>query len=390
MSISEHPLYIQLFKKLEPGSSMTEFQMVLFFCGLLILSIMQHKLAPIQPIKTFFLIITCHFFLNFFYSFHAKVTLEKMLTHHIKLGLLLCVSLINFFIMSNCGWLFISLNIIFFIKLIKKLFSHIDRKWNLMILLVNVLCFILLTVFNKIEMFMNEDGSHEYEITGFFDFKYLSYSMLPLFICSLMFSEDFERQNENIYHLGNLLDFIMICFLPFLFVIQKDQDPPMKNIFGYVMLIPLIIIGTFCLALFYFFISNLKSLRLFSIINMICIFYIFVANDIFLSYIARAIFMVVIFLLCLNFPMANRIASNPFDENEPLDDEILNGSMYKKQNLKLSNNLEIIKESDEERKYGSGINSIRREATDGKDELKSEYSIELKENKLEENLLNKN
>lgn len=392
MNSSEHPLYIQLFKKLEPGSPMTKFQLVLFFCGLLILSILQNNFAPIQPIKTLFLVITCHFFLNFFYSFHAKITLEKIMTHHFKMILLICVSLINFFMMANCGWLFVFLNIIFFLKLIKSLLTnnYSNNNWNVMILIVNVVCIVLLATFNKIDIFLNTEGKNEYNISGFFAFKYLDYSVIPIFICSLIFFDDFERQNENIYHLGNLIDFILISFLPFLFVIQKDQTPPMRNIFGYFMLIPMIVLGTFCLALLYFFISNLKSSKLFSIINMILIFYIFVANDIFLSFIARAIFMIQILLLCLNFPITNRIASFLFNEEETLEEEIFSGNLKNKKSVKLNKNLEIIKETDEERKCESDINSIKKELTQDKDDCNSGYSIELKENKLEEKLLSKN
>jgi hypothetical protein len=255
---------------------------------------------------------------------------------------------------------------------------------------VNVVCIVLLATFNKIDVFVNDEGKNEYEVSGFFAFKYLDYSVIPILICSLIFFDDFERQNENIYHLGNLIDFILISFLPFLFVIQKDQTPPMKNIYGYFMLIPLIALGTFCLALLYFFISNLKSSNLFSIINMILIFYIFVANDIFLSYISRGLFMIGLLLLCLNFPVANKIASFMFNEEETLEEDIFNENSNNKKSLKLDKNLETIKETDEERKCESDLNSIKKELTRDKDDSHSGYSIELKENKLKEKLLSKN
>ena len=148
----------------------------------------------------------------------------------------------------------------------------------------------------------------------------------------------FNNTRENVHHLGNLINFIFIAFLPFLFVLQKDDQIPMFNVIGYLCLIPTIIVGVVLLSLFYFFLANFKAQNFLSVVNLSSMFYLFIHVNLYSSVLIRMIFLLIIIIMFANIPLKlNTFFIDSFDEIEPKEDHVENGNHVMNQMKKRSN-----------------------------------------------------
>jgi lysylphosphatidylglycerol synthetase-like protein (DUF2156 family) len=218
------------------------------------------------------------------------------------------------------AWLFLLLNGPMIVGLIKDFLNSSHKLWTLMMFGLNVIVLVLF-------FFYNAPGNNSKE--WLFSKSYWGYSLILLCVAFVWAYNGFSNTHENVHHLGNLVNFIFIAFLPFLFVLQKDDTLPMHNFFGYIFLIPTILVGVVLLSLLYFFVANFKTQNTLSLVNLSSIFYLFVHSNVYSSVIIQLLFLVIVALMLANIPLKmNTFLIDSFDEIDANEDLVENGKSY--------------------------------------------------------------
>ena len=327
---SQPVFYMKYLRKLEPGTAINKMHLIYFLVSLLAYLVMAKFTLPIQSSKALFMIITVHFFLNFFYAFQAKIELEKILNHHF--GMILILGLGIFCVLKTAPgyWFYMACNVPFLVFLVLKIVNGSSSKWNYMMLVLSVVCIVILYMYNGKMIVAVTDETTSEVVNTVVPYSLVSWDTwswsLVLLVGSIFYGYySFDKTNENVYHLGNLINFLLIAFLPFFFVLQKTEVPPMTNFFGYLLLIPTVLIGVVCLSFFYFFMANMKSLQMFSLINLLTVLYLFAYCNLYMCFLTRVSSLVVIFIYLLNFPLRNSSLNiDNFEESEITEEEIRN------------------------------------------------------------------
>ena len=313
---SQPHFLLQYFKYIEPGTPVRKIHLFILLGLLCVYSFLITYTIPIQSSKVSFLVITTQFFLNFFYAFHCKIELETIKSHHYSIIVSFCIGSICLFGVPAGGWFFLLLNIPFFGGLFKELTSSSQKLWTLMLMGLNVIILVLLYVYS---------APSENSKICLFSSKYWAWSLVLLTLSLLWAYNGFNHTRENVHHLSNLINFIFIAFLPFLFVLQKNEIVPMHNFFGYIFLIPTVLIGVVILSLIYFFVANLKAPNLLALLNICSMFYLFVHANIYSSILIRLVFLVITLLMLANLPLKlNTFLIDSFDEIDTNEDFIEN------------------------------------------------------------------
>ena len=310
---------LQFFRHIEPGTPVKKVHLFFFLALLCVYSFLISYTIPIQSSKVSFLVITVQFFLNFFYAFHCKIELETIKKHHYSIIVSFCLGALCLFGTPPGGWLFLLLNIPFFGGLFKD-FSSSQKLWSLMLIGLNIIVLVLLYVYS---------APSENAKVWLFSQKYWAWSLILLTVALLWAYQGFNHTRENVHHLSNLINFIFIAFLPFLFVLQKNEPVPLHNFFGYLLLIPTILIGVIILSLLYFFVANLKASNFLALLNISSMFYLFVHANVYSSILIRLVFLVITLLMFANLPLKmNTFLIDSFEEIETNEDFIENNDSH--------------------------------------------------------------
>lgn len=311
---------LQFFKHIEPGTPVRRTHLFAFLGLLCVYSLLVSFAAPVQSSKIGFLVITVQFFLNFFYAFHCKIELETIKNHHYSIVACFCVGAFCVFGVQPGAWFFLLLNVPFLGGLVKEFLNSSQKLWTLMLFGLNMIVLVLF-------YFYTAAGEESRE--WLFSKKYFGYSLIILCAALLWAYEGFNNTSENVHHLSNLVNFIFIAFLPFLFVLQKDEAIPMHNVLGYICLIPTVLCGVLILSLSYFFVANFKSQNTLSLVNLCSMFYLFVHHNIYSSMIIQLLFLIIIALMFANIPLKiNTFFIDSFDEIDANEDLVENGKSY--------------------------------------------------------------
>lgn len=312
--------YHKLFEPLEPGKVITRSQMIYFFGLLGISTVITKNTAPIQSCKIFFLAVTVHFFLNFFYAFECKTELEVFRKRHYSLLLAVCLSLGAIFGVNNPGYFFVVLNIPFFLALLASVAKSNDRKWKILMIVLNAALIVYFACFSPGNVMAQNSSQETVESTNEITtgqtiiavkaqrFFYTNWSILLLVLIAIALYvavSHYDKPHENVFHLGNLINFFLVSFLPFLFVLQKDIVPPMTNWLGYILLIPNVLSLSMAIGLGYFFLANMKDFQIYSFVNLLIIYYLFISCDLFGCFLGQISSFVVLLIFGLNFPLKN-------------------------------------------------------------------------------------
>lgn len=314
--MSEPKLHVLLhpFKYIENGTNIQRGHLLAFVGLTCLYSFLISHTVPIQSTKVSFLVITVHFFLNFFFAFHSKIELETIKSHHYSLIAFFCVGAFCLFGVAPSGWMFICLNIPFFANLFTQFASSSDKLWTLMQFGLNLIVIVLF-------FFYSIPGQESPECV--FAKKYWAWSLLALTASLIWAYSGFNHARENVNHLGNLINFISIAYFPFLFVLQKNDPVPMYNVFGYLCLVPTILVGVVLLSLVYYFVSNFKTPNVLAFINLCSLFYLFVHVNIYSSALIRFVFLAIIVLMFAKIPiMMTKYLIDSFEENEINEDVV--------------------------------------------------------------------
>ena len=313
--------YHRLFQPLEPGNAIVRSQLVYFFALLGVSTLLTKNCAPVQSCKILFLSVTLHFFLNFFYAFEVKTELEVFRKRHYSLLLGICIGVGLVYGEASPGFFFVVLNIPFLATLLSRFHSPLDRKWKVLMLGLNVatiLFFVCCSPAKGVEVatqHLPNLALHRETIPNQVPslpstkqprFFYLNWSLslvISAAVCAYVCISHYDRPQENVFHLGNLVNFVLICFLPFLFVLQKSELPPMQTWLGYILLLPTVVCLSFTLGLGYFFLANMKPFQLYSLINLLTVYFIFISCNLLESLYGQAGIFCVLLIFALNFPL---------------------------------------------------------------------------------------
>jgi hypothetical protein len=222
-------------------------------------------------------------------------------------------------------------NLPFFFTLAQQFTSSTHRLWTLMLFGLNVIVLVLFYFYSV----PGQDSAN-------FLFAESYWSWSPIVLCAILFwaINGFNNTKENISHFSNLINFIFIAFLPFLFVLQKNETPPMHNVFGYIFLIPTVIIGAVILSLLYFFVASFKASNVLALLNLCSLFYLFIHSNIYSSLLIRLVFLGILVLMFANIPIKmNTFLIDSFDEIETNEDFIENDDNLMNNNRKKSQNM---------------------------------------------------
>ena len=328
--IPQPKAYHRLFQPLEPGKMILRSQLFYFFALLGITTLLTKNCAPVQSSKIFFLSITLHFFFNFFYAFEVKTELEVFRKRHYSLIFGICLSMGLVFGVDNPGFFFVIINVPFWLMIAGQLYQPRDSKWKVLMLCLNVVLVLLFTCYSP-SYFAKGASEHISTLSDAADtvdtdttatlvpaaaqtlvqapqFFYVNWSLLLMAIvalCAYVCITHYDKPHENVFHLGNLVDFVLISFLPFLFVLQKAEVPPMETWVGYICLIPTVICLAVAIGLGYFFLANMKPFQLYSLVNLLTAFFIFISCNVLNSLYAQIVCFCVLVVLVLNFPLKN-------------------------------------------------------------------------------------
>ena len=292
--------FIKYFRKIDRDEPMNRDKIYLFFALLIAFMFMEKYTVPVQTSKVCFLVITSHFVLNFLYSFKTQVDLEKILNHHYSMVINCVLGALCLVSSEPSGWFYLAMNLPFIIGNVHQLSNASFPKLKLLILALSTLTIVLFFFVSVPETTVIIDNSivdrqdESIVFVSLFARKYFKWSLALWFLSGIWVYTSIKQKKEDVYHLANLINFVFIGFLPFLFVFQKNITPPMTNALGYVLLLPTVLIGIVALSLFYYFYANLKRFELFTFLNLLSILYLVVYSNVFASSIFQIIFAVII------------------------------------------------------------------------------------------------